>query len=76
VAWAVYGGSPGGGWGQGGPYVPAKPRGEEALALACDVTNPDEVERVVAAAEESFGTVNIVVNNSETTWGGTAGDAR
>jgi NAD(P)-dependent dehydrogenase (short-subunit alcohol dehydrogenase family) len=44
-------------------------KGGEALALACDVTNPDEVERVVAAAEEAFGTVDIVVNNSGTTWG-------
>src|SRR4051794_35890348 len=38
-------------------------KGGEALALACDVTNPDEVERVVAAAEETFGAVDIVVNN-------------
>jgi gluconate 5-dehydrogenase len=44
-------------------------KGGEALALACDVTNPDEVERVVAAAEETFGAVDIVVNNSGTTWG-------
>lgn len=44
-------------------------KGGEALALACDVTNPDEVERVVAAAEEAFGSVDIVVNNSGTTWG-------
>ncbi|MDN4593434.1 SDR family oxidoreductase [Polycladomyces subterraneus] len=44
-------------------------KGGEALALACDVTNPDEVERVVATTEEAFGSVDIVVNNSGTTWG-------
>jgi gluconate 5-dehydrogenase len=44
-------------------------RGGKALALACDVTNPDEVERVVSAAEEAFGAIDIVVNNSGTTWG-------
>jgi NAD(P)-dependent dehydrogenase (short-subunit alcohol dehydrogenase family) len=44
-------------------------KGGEALALACDVTRPEDVERVVATTEESFGSVDIVVNNSGATWG-------
>lgn len=44
-------------------------KGGEALALACDVTEPDDVERVASEAEESFGAVDILVNNSGATWG-------
>ncbi len=43
--------------------------GGRALAVACDVTDPDEVEGVVAAAVDSFGSVDIVINNSGATWG-------
>ena len=44
-------------------------RGGRALALACDVTEPEDVNRVVAAVEETFGGIDILVNNSGTTWG-------
>jgi len=44
-------------------------RGGKALAMACDVTDPGDVEAVVSAAEESFGSVDVVVNNSGATWG-------
>jgi gluconate 5-dehydrogenase len=44
-------------------------RGGKALAMACDVTDPGDVEEVVSAAEESFGSVDVVVNNSGATWG-------
>jgi NAD(P)-dependent dehydrogenase (short-subunit alcohol dehydrogenase family) len=44
-------------------------RGGRALALACDVTVPDDVERVVGEAEEEFGSVDVLVNNSGATWG-------
>lgn len=44
-------------------------KGAQALAFACDVTQPEEVKRVVAATEEAFGGVDIVVNNSGVTWG-------
>jgi NAD(P)-dependent dehydrogenase (short-subunit alcohol dehydrogenase family) len=44
-------------------------RGGEALALACDVTEPDDVENVVKEAEERFGAIGILVNNSGATWG-------
>lgn len=43
--------------------------GGQALALSCDVTRPEDVKRVVAAAKETFGGVDIVVNNSGVTWG-------
>ena len=44
-------------------------RGGRALALACDVTDPDDVAGVVAEAEEAFGGVDVLVNNSGATWG-------
>jgi gluconate 5-dehydrogenase len=47
-------------------------RGGRALALACDVTKPEDVNRVVAVVEETFGNINILVNNSGTTWGAPA----
>lgn len=47
-------------------------RGGQALAVACDVTEPDDVEKVISAAEETFGGVDVVVNNSGATWGAPA----
>ena len=43
--------------------------GGRALAVECDVTDPDEVEKVVSAAIENFGSMDVVVNNSGATWG-------
>ena len=43
--------------------------GGRALAVECDVTDPEDVENVVAAAEEAFGSLDVVVNNSGATWG-------
>jgi gluconate 5-dehydrogenase len=43
--------------------------GGRALAVECDVTDPDEVEKVVSAAVENFGSIDVVVNNSGATWG-------
>ncbi len=43
--------------------------GGRALAVACDVTDEESVEGAVAAAEEGFGPVDVVVNNSGATWG-------
>ncbi|MDA8354553.1 MAG: SDR family oxidoreductase [Firmicutes bacterium] len=47
-------------------------RGREAVALACDVTDKKDVERVVATARETFGRVDILINNSGSTWGALA----
>ncbi|MGF1472082.1 MAG: SDR family oxidoreductase [Rubrobacteraceae bacterium] len=47
-------------------------RGGKALALECDVTNSEDVEKVVRETEEAFGTVDVLVNNSGATWGAPA----
>ena len=44
-------------------------RGGRALALACDVTVQEDVERVVSATAEAFGSLDVLVNNSGATWG-------
>jgi NAD(P)-dependent dehydrogenase (short-subunit alcohol dehydrogenase family) len=44
-------------------------RGGHALALACDVTSPDDVQRVTRSTIDTFGAVDILVNNSGATWG-------
>ena len=44
-------------------------RGGHALAIQGDVTDREDVERVVAAAQETFGSLDILVNNSGATWG-------
>ncbi len=38
--------------------------GGEAIAFACDLTAPDAAERVVEAALESFGALDLLVNNA------------
>ncbi|MBU2941145.1 SDR family oxidoreductase [Shimia thalassica] len=38
--------------------------GEKALAVTCDVSNFSEVEAAVAKAEETFGGVDILINNA------------
>lgn len=38
-------------------------RGAEVLAVAADVTQPDQVERVVQAALEHYGRIDVLVNN-------------
>jgi gluconate 5-dehydrogenase len=44
-------------------------KGGKALALACDITKLSDIERVVEATQEGFGTIDILVNNSGATWG-------
>ncbi|MBW2674977.1 MAG: SDR family NAD(P)-dependent oxidoreductase, partial [Deltaproteobacteria bacterium] len=39
-------------------------KGFEALAAACDVTDADDVDRMVRAALERFGRIDILVNNA------------
>jgi NAD(P)-dependent dehydrogenase (short-subunit alcohol dehydrogenase family) len=38
--------------------------GGEALAVQCDVANPTDLERLVAQTIESFGRLDVVVNNA------------
>jgi 3-oxoacyl-[acyl-carrier protein] reductase len=40
--------------------------GRRALALKCDVTDPEEVDAAVARTVEEFGSVDILVNNAGT----------
>ena len=49
-------------------------RGGRALALTCDVTSPEDVQRVTTAALDTFGAVDVLVNNSGATWGQRAED--
>ena len=44
-------------------------RGGHALAIQGDVTDREDVENAVAAAQETFGSLDILVNNSGATWG-------
>ena len=44
--------------------------GGEAIAVPGDVTAPDFPERIVRAAVETFGKLNILVNNAGYTWDG------
>jgi NAD(P)-dependent dehydrogenase (short-subunit alcohol dehydrogenase family) len=44
-------------------------RGGRALAYSCDVTLQEDVERIVSATEEAFGSLDVLVNNSGATWG-------
>ncbi|WP_067726134.1 SDR family oxidoreductase [Oceanobacillus damuensis] len=43
--------------------------GVGALAFSCDVSNGEDVKKVVNKTVEHFGTVDILVNNSGATWG-------
>lgn len=47
---------------------------ERALAVAGDSTQPEDLERLVAAARERFGRVDIVVNNTGGPRGGAFAD--
>ncbi len=38
--------------------------GRRALAVRCDVANPDDATAVIAAAMEEFGRVDVLVNNA------------
>ena len=42
--------------------------GVKALALACDVTKPDEVEAMKEATLKKFGRVDVLVNNAGRAW--------
>src|SRR4051812_44725689 len=41
-----------------------KALGRSSIAVTCDVTFPEEVDQMAAAVTQSFGTVDIVINNA------------
>lgn len=43
--------------------------GVRSMGLACDITNEDDVKRVVEETVKEFGAIDILVNNSGATWG-------
>src|SRR5712692_9673973 len=43
--------------------------GVRTLALACDVTNPKEIQDLVETALAEFGKIDILVNNAGISWG-------
>jgi gluconate 5-dehydrogenase len=43
--------------------------GGRALALQCDITREDDVDRVVTQTLKEFSKIDILVNNSGRTWG-------
>ncbi len=51
----------------------AKAIGGKALAIACDVTNADDVRKAFDKISEVFGGVDIVVSNAGAAWQGTIG---
>jgi NAD(P)-dependent dehydrogenase (short-subunit alcohol dehydrogenase family) len=44
--------------------------GVRSLALACDVTNKEDVVNVVEETVREFGRIDILINNSGTSWAG------
>ncbi|MFC0558016.1 SDR family oxidoreductase [Halalkalibacter alkalisediminis] len=49
-------------------------KGVKAIAIACDVTKESDVTAVIKETLNTFGTIDIVVNNSGATWGTPAVD--
>ncbi|MFC4768996.1 SDR family oxidoreductase [Effusibacillus consociatus] len=43
--------------------------GRKSLSLACDVTIPEDVARVVEQTKDQFGKIDILINNSGISWG-------
>ncbi|SDJ50093.1 SDR family oxidoreductase [Salimicrobium halophilum] len=44
----------------------------KTLALACDVTDEESVKKVIEETVETFGTIDVLINNSGATWGAPA----
>ncbi|MCT0231700.1 bifunctional aldolase/short-chain dehydrogenase [Synechococcus sp. CS-1324] len=48
--------------------------GRQAIALACDLTDPAQVSEAIAAVASHFGGLDIVVSNAGAAWTGTIAD--
>ncbi|UJL45545.1 SDR family oxidoreductase [Virgibacillus sp. NKC19-16] len=46
-----------------------KKLGVDSLAFSCDVSNQDDIKKIVEGTLEHFGAIDILVNNSGATWG-------
>jgi NAD(P)-dependent dehydrogenase (short-subunit alcohol dehydrogenase family) len=46
--------------------------GGQAAAFALDITNPHSIQSVVASIVDTYGRLDILVNNSGTSWGASA----
>ncbi|CAM3750891.1 SDR family oxidoreductase [Cytobacillus oceanisediminis] len=46
--------------------------GVKTLALKCDISNSDDIQKVVEETLKQFGSIDILVNNSGATWGAPA----
>lgn len=51
-------------------------RGVRALAFKCDISLPEDVDRVVEESVSQFGRIDILVNNSGRTWGASPEDMK
>jgi NAD(P)-dependent dehydrogenase (short-subunit alcohol dehydrogenase family) len=47
-------------------------KGVRSLAIQCDVTNQDDIHHVIDETMKEFGRIDILVNNSGTSWGAPA----
>lgn len=45
-----------------------KEKGIKTLAMACDVSNKEDISAVISKTIETFGTIDILINNSGTSW--------
>lgn len=43
-------------------------RGIKSLAIRCDVTNEEDIQRVIRKTLDTFGSIDILINNSGTSW--------
>jgi NAD(P)-dependent dehydrogenase (short-subunit alcohol dehydrogenase family) len=43
--------------------------GVKALALGCDVKNPDSIQEMVEATLSQFGRIDVLINNAGISWG-------
>ncbi|MBP2240469.1 gluconate 5-dehydrogenase [Cytobacillus eiseniae] len=42
--------------------------GVKAMAIRCDVTNQEDIQQVIDKTVQQFGTIDILINNSGTSW--------
>jgi NAD(P)-dependent dehydrogenase (short-subunit alcohol dehydrogenase family) len=50
--------------------------GVKAIALGCDVKNPDSIQEMVDATVSKFGRIDVLINNAGISWGAPAEEMR